>query len=749
MSIVPLALLAFCAPLRPAQTHASAPPPAPGIVAGNLGDIRWSVPGMVVDLARDSAGRILYCTAEREVGRLEAAGRTVLATAASFPNALTAVAESGADVVVLDVLGHVRRLPGGVPPAVVVYLDQFMIAAPTDLIVDARGSFLTASATPTSGVRALNWIQADGVDWSYYLVRHQPLAIAHDPLTGGILMSETSGGGSLRLVQAGSPVRATLALDTSTQPGLGVAQSDGDLAVEASGNLYWIAGGTVRHHVRGSGTSTTVVSGLGPLRGAVIAATAPLSHLPGPWSLYVAEGASPTRVREVLASGAPAAVVASDQGDPPGRGLHVPVTYNSRCLDLTLGQGGQLLMGGMTFGTDQFLMRITTTGTPSITTLASDTDGLIGPVEGVSFAPDQSIYTLARDGRIQRITTTPLTVTTVFDDPGGDIQVAKDLALDVDGSFYVACRDATDFGRIVKVALGSVTLLLPTEETRGLAARPLGGMYFSQWRSGGFEGTVDLLHFTGPTVETLPGFDTLNFSNDEVRGDGEIVVDALGNLYTICEDEWSLVRYDANLDGIERIGSGYLGRPAGLALAPSTDASGSTTGWSLFVSESLDLWEHPSFPPPASPWVDATLGLTIERTLAGAPHPRFGRPSALAPAPAGLLVGTEEGWLLSLDARTGALEPVAGPEEQAGTAILALATAPDGRRTLALDARGALRELRAGGLVPLAIDPARSAALVARYRAAPQDRACLVEARSGAGTWFALDGWAVWRVPGR
>ncbi|HEX6885043.1 MAG TPA: hypothetical protein VF530_16830, partial [Planctomycetota bacterium] len=378
-----------------------------------------------------------------------------------------------------------------------------------------------------------------------------------------------------------------------------------------------------------------------------------------------------------------------------------------------------------------------------------DADGLIGPVEGVSFAPDQSIYTLARDGTIQRITTTPFTVTTVFSDPGGDILVAKDLALDVDGSFYVACRDATDVGRIVKVALGSVTELLPTEETRGLAARPLGGLYFSQWRSGGFEGTVDLLRFTGPTVEALPGFATLNFSNDEVRGDGEIVVDALGNLYTICEDEWSLVRYHADLAGIERIGSGYLGRPAGLAIGPSTAASGSSTGWSLFVSESLDLWEHPSFPPPASPWVDATLGLEVARTLAGAPHPRHGKPSALAPAPVGLLVGTQEGWLLTLDARTGAVEPVAGPAEEPGAALLALASSPDGRRTLALDERGALLELRGGRLVRRAIDPEQAAALVQRYRSAPQDTARLVDAWTGGESWFALDGWAVWRVPPR
>ena len=76
----------------------------------------------------------------------------------------------------------------------------------------------------------------------------------------------------------------------------------------------------------------------------------------------------------------------------------------------------------------------------------------------------------------------------------------------------------------------------------------------------------------------------------------------------------------------------------GFAIAISTDGSGSSTGWSIYVAETLDLWEHPGCPPPASPWVDASLGLEIDRSLAGAPHPRFGMPSALAPAPQHLAV---------------------------------------------------------------------------------------------------------------
>src|SRR5688500_112567 len=174
----PLVVLALSVPAP--QQSSAALPPGPGIVSRDP-SVRWTIPGTVRDLARDSAGRILYCTAEREVGRLgPGSGREVLATAASFPNDLRAVAESGPDIVLIDLLGHVRKLPGGALPPALVYQDQYMIQDPTDLIVDARGSFLIASSTPTSGTRAMNWIAADGIDWSYYRVGHQPLALAHD-----------------------------------------------------------------------------------------------------------------------------------------------------------------------------------------------------------------------------------------------------------------------------------------------------------------------------------------------------------------------------------------------------------------------------------------------------------------------------------------------------------------------------------------------------------------------------------------
>jgi hypothetical protein len=80
-----------------------------------------------------------------------------------------------------------------------------------------------------------------------------------------------------------------------------------------------------------------------------------------------------------------------------------------------------------------------------------------------------------------------------------------------------------------------------------------------------------------------------------------------------------------------RIGSGYLNHPSGLAIAPSTAGSGSTTGWSLYVAEWNSLWEKPSVPAPASTLVDATMGLSAGSGPASS-GPRTVRPG---PTPAG------------------------------------------------------------------------------------------------------------------
>jgi hypothetical protein len=739
-----------------AQQQQPSGPPSGQVLQGGVSFVHL-VPGTVRDLSVDSAGRILYCTAEREVGRiLTDGGRTVLANAASgpFPNDLRAVAETPTgDVAVLDVHGNVRVLFGGSAPATLVYSDLYMIGDATDMIVDSRGNYIIASATPSSGQRAVNWVSSDGTRWGYYLVKHQPLQLAHDPLSGGIVIAETTAGGNLQLVQAGSSIRATVPLDTTTHPGGSVALDDGDVALEADGDVYWIAGGSIYRRARAAGVTSLLASGFGTLRGVAIAATSPGMGGAG-WSLYVAEGANPTRVRELPGAGAPGAVIANDQGFVPGRGIKVNVNFGFQVFDLAPDNQGRLLVGGTNFGATHFVKRVTLAGVPSIATVATSANGLADVIEGLCVAPDDSIYALGRSGTIQRITEGPLAVTTVFSDPGNQITAGKDLALDVDGSLYVATREAWDFGKVMRVAGGAASLLTLTEEARGLAANPLGGMLVSQWRNAGFHGTVDLYRFSTGQLHAIPGFTPMNYTNDSVWGDGDVCVDANGNVYTVSEDDWSLVRYEAAQLGFVRIGSGYLNHPSGLAIAPSTANSGSVTGWSLYISEFDNLWERPSVPPPAPTLVDATLGLTAgDRTLAGAPHPSHGKPRTLAAAPgvpgragATLLLGTAGSWVLALDPLSGETTPVAGPAEGLRGEIVALAADRDGKRVLALNDAAELFVITAGARVralafdPEALDPRLAADLAAARRVAT-----LPDAATRRPAWYVLDGWVVWR----
>lgn len=732
LSVVALALPAA------AQKSAPAAPP-PKSVDTDLGEVRNLIPGTVKDLALDSAGRILYCTAEREVGRIvPGGGRTLLADAASgpFPNELRAVAETpSGDVAVLDLDGMVRKLVAAQPPAVLVFSDpRNMLSEATDLIVDARGSFLIASATPSSGQRAVNWVGSNGGSWAYYLVKHQPVQLAHDPLTGGIVLAETSAGGCLQLVAAGSATRDTSALDALTHPGLSVPASDGDVAAEADGDLYWIAGGAVYRHARAGGATTLVAQGYQQLRGIVIAAASGLRADTAPWSVYVAEGSNPTRLREIAGAGAPAATVALDQGAVPTRGAAVGVNFGFQVFELTADNAGRLLLGGTNFGAPHYVKRVTLNPLPTIATVATTANGLVGVVEGLCVAADDSIYALSRDGTIQHITEGPLSITTVFADPAAQITAGKDLALDLNGALYVACREAWDFGKVMRVTNPSgATLLTTTEETRGLAANPLGGMFLSQWHNTGFHGTVDLLHFADNSLESQPGFAGMNYTNDSVWGDGDLCVDADGSVYTLSEDDWSLVRYDPGLEGCVRIGSSYVNHPSGLAIAPSTANSGSTTGWSLYVAEFDNLWERPSVPAPAATLVDSSLGL-VGRTLAGAPHPRYGRPTVIAAAPRGTRVwlGTASGYVLALEPDSGALTPLFGPENGLCGEIVAL----DPARGLALNEAGQRFELRAGRARPLP----ESEPVLARIPA-PQR-----SLRLPSGRWLVLDGWVVWRT---
>jgi len=754
-----LLLLLFGALPRAAQTVPGLAPPPRAIGTAPPSDVRHHIPGTVKDLTRDAAGRILYCTAEKEVGRIvPGVKRTVLANAATgpFPNALRALAEtSTGNIAVLEPDGNVRVLYGGVPPAVLVYTDAYMIQDASDLIVDQAGNYLIASATPSNGLRAMNLVQSNGVNWGYYLVKHQPLQLAHDPLTGGIVLSESSSGGNLRLVEPNA-YRTTVGIDTFTHPGLSSVQSDGDVALEADGDVYWIAGGSVYKHDRVKGTTALFAGGYAQLRGVVIAGATDIppadASAPTEWSLYVAEGANPTKLHELAGVGAPAGLIANDQGPVPSKGTKINVIFGFQAYDLAADNQGRLLLGGTLWGSTQFIKRVTLTGTPSIALVANSASGLADIIEGLCVAPDDSIYALSRNGTIQRITEGPFTITTVFDDPAGQIFAGKDLALDVDGTLYVATFESTGFGKVMQVSGGGASLLTFTQETRGLAANPGGGMLLSQWHNSGFNGTVDLLHFADNSLEALPGLAGINYSNFYGWGDGDICVDADGSIYTISEDDWSLIRYDQDEDAFVRFGSGYLNHPSGLAIAPSTANSGSTTGWSLYVSEFDFLWQKPSVPPPASVLVDSSLGIAAGRSLAGAPHPKYGKPRVLVPAPrrpgqggTGGLIGTAAGWVLAFEPESGAVRPLLGPEEGLRGDLVALAVSASGRRMLALNREGELFVIASGRARLVPVDPELAAELVAEHVAAPQ-RTLRWRDASGAEEWFALDGWVVWRV---
>ncbi len=700
------------------------------------------IDGQVKDLVRDSQGRVLYCTSQGQVGHFVPGGVHTVLTSGPFPNELRALALTpGGDIALLDSEGNVRVLFGGQPPAVLVYTDAYMIQDASDLIVDDVGNFLIASATPSNGLRAMNWISGDGQRWGYYLVRHAPVQLASDPLTGGIVIVDATNGGNLQLVAAGNPYRPTSLLEGTTHPGISAAQSDGDLVAEADGDLYWIGGGNVWKRRRATNTTSVFAAGFGQLRAVTIAPESGFIPGDGRWSLYVAEGQNPTRIHELTGVGSPGDPIALSQGFVPGKGSKINLIYGFQVYDLTADNDGNLLVGGSNFGTTHYLKRITLSGTPSIATVATSANGLSGIIEGITVAPDDRIYALTRDGVIHRITEGPLQVSTVFSDPSGQITAGKDLALDLDGTFYVATRESWGFGKLLEVSGGVATLLTTTVESRGLAAHPAGGLYVSQWNAPGFAGTVDRYDFSSDTLDPNPGFATMNYTNDSVWGDGDVCVDANGSVYTISEDDWALIRYDPGADAFVRVGSGYRNHPSGLAIAPSTDGSGSTTGWSLYVAEFDFLFEKPSVAPPASTLVDSSLGLVVAGTL----PPRYGTPRALAASPSGrtLWVSTSGGWVLEFDPLTGAVEPVAGASEGLSGDLVEILSEPAGRRVYVANRLGETWRLARG-------EARRSSIPRARFDLLRRESG--VEATLLAGPvpeTYLLQGWVIWRLPER
>jgi len=651
------ALLALGAPAIGAQTAATTP--LPGKLHHAMPDgVVARIPGRVLDVAPGygfpGGAFLVYSTQEGDVGRVVPGHEPVLlgSNATGLPNALfgVAVMPSG-DVAALNAGGDVWIVPAGGGSASLRYADTYMIQDARDLVVDTAGNFLIASKTPSSGVRAINHVSFDGNRWAYWLVRHQPVALAWDPLTGDLLFTDTASNGTLRRASTSDPTRPTFLVDGTTHPFPNVNTADGDLAVQSNGDVLWAAGNDLWLVDRDAGTSSLLYASSQPLRAVAITTSSGLLDSPSGWSAYVAEGEYPTRLREIPNVGAPAPVVRPDQGWVPGRGRNLGVDPGFQIFDLAVDNAGHLLVGGGLWNQFFYVKRVTLP-VPSLQSVADGGDGLAGTIEGVVVAPDDTIFAVTREGTIHAIDEAPFGVTDVFTDPADQIAAAKDLALDVDGTLYVAERSGWGWGKVLEISGGVAGLVTITDETRGLAPRPGGGMYVSQWHGTGFEGSVSAWDFGSGMLTDLPGFVSMNYTNDSVWGDGDLVVDSLGRVYTVSEDDWSLVRYTPGQNGFVRVGSGYLGHPSGLAIAQSSVGAGGSTGWSLYVSEFDRIWELIDVPGPASSLVDSTVARLGSRV--GTLHPKFGRPNRLAVDDGGRVrVATDTGFVLALEDGTG------------------------------------------------------------------------------------------------
>lgn len=214
-------------------------------------------------------------------------------------------------------------------------------------------------------------------------------------------------------------------------------------------------------------------------------------------------------------------------------------------------------------------------------------------------------------------------------------------------------------------------------EARGLAADPAtGDIFVSEWINSGFNGRVDRLNVSTDQLTPVPGFSGMNYTNDSVWGDGDLAVDVFGSIYTVSEDDWSLVRYDPAAQAFERVGSSYLNHPSGLLIAPSSGAS--STGFSLFVTEFDFMYELPGVHAPAPTRLDPDapgVGSPV-----GYINPTLGEPRALLPDPAGggLLVSTSASTVVRVDLNAGTAVTLANAGDGLGGDLVGLAARASG-----------------------------------------------------------------------
>jgi hypothetical protein len=719
--------------------------------AGGPGTLT-TVTGTVVDLGAHSSGDLLFCTLEGDVGRVTTAGVvTTLATAITgpFPQPLEGVAETPAgDLAVLDELGDIYTLTAGAPPAALTYSDLYVVLQPRDLVVDAAGNFVVASRTLSSGASAVAWMSADGQRWAFYLVEHDPIGLAADPLTGGLLMSDAEAGGALRRLVASDPAHGSVPLDTVSLPGFTRGARDGDIAVEADGDAWFVAQDGLWFHDRVLGTSSLISSGNGALCGVTIAASSGGVASPSGWSVYVAAGSLPTTILEFGDAGAPAAVSPPSLGDVQGPGIQRGSVFGQNIYDLAVDADGHLLLASDPYGLNPRILRMELPSL-ALTTVADTPDGLAGRVEGMAVDADGTIHVGTSGGSIQTVREDPLVVTTIWNDPLDVIAVGKDLVLDRSGTYHVPHRIGWGNGGLVRVNTdGSATTLSWVDDARGLSNDAWSaGLLVSQWNDPGFESAVGVYTDASGSIDPLSGFEGLNLSNGPNWGDGDTVMDVNGDVYVCAEDEFAVHRWERATGKLIRIGSGYLQHPSGLAIARSLPGSGSTTGWSLYVSEFSYLWEIPSVPGPAPHLSD--LGSPPVGRFASALHPDDPAPRAIRADPAtdGLLMVNAGGELHHFDPLTDTWTLLADGAQGLSGDLVAL-DADSSDRPVAIDSAGNLHRLDPGASYASSVlfaDPGNDLDDVRGLALDGSDRAIVVERPAGAG---GVAGGRLWRIDG-
>ncbi|MEZ5976825.1 MAG: hypothetical protein R3F34_01215 [Planctomycetota bacterium] len=585
------------------------------------------LPGKAVDLSVTAAGDLLVVTTQGDVLEITTSGSTTtLAAPGQFAQTLVAgVSLATGSAAVIDSVGSIYEV--GTVPGVpqLVYGDAYLVREPTDLLIDPSGRFLVPCKTVSNDTRCVARMSADGSRWAYFFVGRSPIAGATDPVTGNLFLTDSVGQFDILGQDAeGAPVVTPI----GSASGFSVANLDGDVAMTASGDCYYAAGTTVKRWFRSTGSTTTISGFAGNVRGLAIAGSSTGMGS----SLWLVEGNTST-LRELAIADGPGPALATDFGAVPGTGTEI-VSFAFNANDMATDLDGELLVGGDVFGSNNRIDRI---ALPSLakTTVATSANGLTSRVEGLEVAPDGTIFALTRFGQVYTVVEGggPPVVGAYFTDPSDQVVVGKDLLLGRDGTLYLSDRQAWSFGLVSRIdPAGQWSSMIAVEDTRGVLADPFGArLLANEWNSTGFAGTVGVVNEVNGTLDDLPGFTAVNWSNQENHGDGDMVMDATGRIYTSAEDEFAVLVWNPATSRTRRIGSGYLGNPGGLAIARSTDALTSPTGWSLYVAQWNRLHEIPGVAPEAPTLLDRDAP-GIGKLLSYV-RPEWGRPVAFAHDP--------------------------------------------------------------------------------------------------------------------